>query len=517
MNNGIKGESPVKSLTKTDRILHAIYETDKFRLLTKRYFELFMIKENKSTEEIKPQYMEFIYKTISEKFENVENSQDVRDLRQATSSLLWRLKQRWTKSALDSLDKNTNKLLRREYLYLRNEFLKNGRVISMNIEKPEEIINIREEFLKEWCSNINYNASDYPYLDELSISKINSAFTHDLIICITEILKNEYDFDINKIIIKSPVGLPAGLFTPFSRGRKSNVLGVSKVDKLAYKSNDYDTKNEEGQIVDVSYEFSTRPQTNLDKNDLNNIEPLILELIDEEKEKKALSKLFLDKQDLAIIRFAYSYSYLNSYSLYVSDIIKFLGITENKNNYRNIENRLLKLPYYTFYTKEYYDNGDFSETTFNLFSRIHIKKDDSGRKIVQITKAFVEEVEKRSSEIMYRNELKKLKSHQAIDLAYFLEGKRSFLISTGANIKTEYYRFDMDFLKFYIHMNSKKTFKQKMEELELAFHEIKENQFIIKDYKMGNSYFEVLFYEDIEKRQLLLNNTILSLPEYLLS
>lgn len=515
--NDLITEAQFKSLSKTDRILHAIYETDKFRLLTKRYFELFMIKENKPTQEIKPQYMDFIYKTIGEKFEKVENSQDVRDLRHVTNTVLWKLKKRWAKSALDSLEKKPNKLLKKEYLSLRNEVLKHGKIVSMNIDKPEDIITIREEFFKEWCSNINNNVSDYPYLDELSISKINSAFTHDLIMCVTEILKNEYEFDINKIVINSPVGLPAGLFTPYSRGRKANVLGVSKVDRLAYKSKDYDTKNEDGQIVDVSYEFSTTPKTNIDSNDLNNIKPLILELIDEKKEKKALSKLFLDKQDLTIIRFAYSYSYLNSYSLYVSDIIKFLGITDSKHNYRNIENRLLKLPYYTFYTKEIDDNGDVSETTFNLFSRINIKKDNTGRKVVQITKAFVEEVEKRNAEIMYRSELKKLKSHQSVDLAYFLEGKRSYLISTGANIKTEYFRFDMDFLKFYIHINNKKTFKQRMLELELAFNEIKENQFIIKDYIMGNSYFEVLFYEDIEKRQLLLNNTILSLPDYFLS
>lgn len=508
---------PVKTLTKTDRILHAIYETDKFRLLTKRYFELFMIKENKTPKEIKPQYRDFIYKTISEKFENVENAQDVKDLRTITNTVLWKLKKRWAKSALDSLDKKPNKLLKKEYLSLRNEKLKQGKISSMNIENPEDIISIREDFFKDWCSKITYNVSDYPYLDELSISKINSAFTHDLIMCVTEILKDEYEFDINKIVINSPVGLPAGLFAPYGRGRRANVLGVSKVDELSYESNDYDAKNEEGQKVDVRYTFSTKSNSNIDTNDLNDIEPLILELKDQEKEKKALSKLSLDKQDLDIIRFAYSYSYINSYSLYVSDIIKFLGLNGSKHNYRNVENRLLKLPYYTFYHKEMDCNGDISETTFNLFSRINIKKDSSGRKVVKITKAFVEEVEKRNAEIMYRNELKKLKSHQSVDLAYFLEGRRSYLISTGVNIKTEYFRFDMDFLKFYIHLNNKKTPKQRMLELELAFKEIKENQFIIKDYKMGNSYFEVLFYEDIEKRQLLLDNTILSLPDYLIN
>lgn len=55
-----------------------------------------------------------------------------------------------------------------------------------------------------------------------------------------------------------------------------------------------------------------------------------------------------------------------------------------------------------------------------------------------------------------------------------------------------------------------------MEYLELGFSEIKENQFIIKDYKRGNSYFDVYFYEDFEKRKRLINNTILSLPDYMI-
>ena len=48
---------------------------------------------------------------------------------------------------------------------------------------------------------------------------------------------------------------------------------------------------------------------------------------------------------------------------------------------------------------------------------------------------------------------------------------------------------------------------------EEGFKEIMQNQFIIKKYEMNHSSFDVWFYEGIEKRKLLLNNTILSLPE----
>ena len=116
---------------------------------------------------------------------------------------------------------------------------------------------------------------------------------------------------------------------------------------------------------------------------------------------------------------------------------------------------------------------------------------------------------------MYKNELKKLKLPQSINLAYLLEGRRSFEISQGVNIVDKKYTFDIEQLKWYVHLNNKNKLKDNMKYIEDGLKEIMENQFIIKKYDVGYGYFDIWFYEDVEKRKCLINNTVLSLPSYI--
>ncbi|MCG6291069.1 hypothetical protein, partial [Vibrio vulnificus] len=128
-----------------------------------------------------------------------------------------------------------------------------------------------------------------------------------------------------------------------------------------------------------------------------NIENLKLELINPDTEKRALPKIYLDKQDLEIIRFVYTYSHMNSFSFYLGDLVKYLGLSDGKKNYINIKNRLLKLPYYTFYSNQTNDKGELKyEISFNLFSSTTIVNDENNnnRELVKITKSFIEEVER---------------------------------------------------------------------------------------------------------------------------
>lgn len=511
MTDTLDTEMSTEVIIKINKIFYAIYESEKFKSLTQRYFQIYRLKENKTQTELNNQYKNFLESTITEKFKNVRNREDVKDIRETAKVLSSRMKKRWAKSAIDSLDKKPNKYLKKEYLLLKEEYIKNeGSILSKDIEKPEDIIEIRETFLKQWSSSVFYNVSNYPYLDEMSIKKINSAFYYDLILCVTEILKDNYDFDLNKIMLNTPPGLSAGLFIEHNKKQKKDYFGMSKINDLLYKLNEYDSKNSQGQPVDLSYGINP---SDFDRDDT--FKGLMLQLSDSKTMAKALSELRLDEYDLSFIRFAYSYSVLNYSKVYISEILKFLGLNDSSYNYKKIKKKILKLPYYTFYIKEFDDSGNPTETTFNLFSMARVKKDENGRLVAEIVKSSVAEVDKLSTQLMYRDELKKLTNYTSVNLAYLLEGERSMLIKSGADL-TKKHRLDIDYIKYHVHMDKQSTLKQRLSTLDVAFKEILNNQFIIKEYSMGNSYFEVLFYDDIEKRQLLLNNTILSLPDYLL-
>ncbi|WP_051365934.1 hypothetical protein [Metaclostridioides mangenotii] len=177
---------------------------------------------------------------------------------------------------------------------------------------------------------------------------------------------------------------------------------------------------------------------------------------------------------------------------------------------------LRNLLFYTFYTETYHEDGTIkSKTSFNLFSRIH-SEEINGRKAVKVTKAIVEEVERETTRIMYKNQLKKLKIPQSTDLAYMLEGIRISEVNRGIDIKDKKYIFDLDQLKFDIHFETDTTEKERMAMVENMLNEIVENQFIIKRFVVGHGYFDIYFYEDVEKRKSLINNTVLSLPTYII-
>lgn len=482
-------------VSKTEMLLQIIYDKSEFKSLSQRYFEIFMVKEGLTKDEIKQQYMDFFTSVLDEQFADISSIEDVIKLRNKLKSSTSRLKKRWAKMAIDSLEKKNNKFLNKEYLELRNELIKKKEITSENIKTPEDIIPIREATLKEWSCKIFKNITDFIYLEELSINKIKSAFSNDLTACVIETLRYDYGYDINKIMINSPVGLAPGLFINYSRGRRKNYHNVSKFeDEDIYVSDNYTTKNEDGKIIDIGYEF---------KDDL---------FFAGEKEGQ-FPKIFLDQQDLAIIRLAYSNGESDLAELSIVDIINFLGLSVSRYNYQRIEEKCLKLPYYTFYTEKVNNEGFSSRRTYVLFTSVEVVEVKKGKKIVKITKA-PKEMNKLNIELMYKNQLKKLKSHKSIDIAFMLEGTRIGLIREGKSLN-RYYKFDIDFLRNYVYIDNKTSLKNKILELEPAFKEIKENQFIIKDYKVGDFYFEVLFYENTEKKQLLFNNSILSLPEYL--
>ncbi|WP_227866038.1 hypothetical protein [Clostridioides sp. ZZV14-6045] len=501
-------------------IMHAIYEQEKFKFITQKYFEVHMIKSYESIDEIATVFEDFLSTTILSKLDLLTTPAKAKKLRAWEISSTWRLKQNWVKMALDSLesDKAEAKLLKKEYITIKEEFLKNkGKIKSIDLESPEKLIEMRKKTLKEWATDSSYNISDFPYLSEMSEAKINSAFTHDLLLCITEILKEQYKFNINNIVLTTPISVVPGIFLPTLRPKRNKNIEIIKNDDNSFESGPYGAKNHTGSQLNISYKFKIDEEN-------SQIESFKMELYNLETEEKALPKLSLDKRDLEIIIYIERLFNLDTASFYLSDLLKHLGLkSRTKANYDNVKNRLLKLPYYSIYSKSTDAFGQVKEMSFNFFSSVEISRNEGegdivkGRDIVKVKRSVSPDMERMSTDIMYENELKKIKLQQSINLAYFLEGRRNYLIRSGEDLQNKKYRFSIEHLKYEVHLSGKNSLKKNMNYLELGFNEIMENQFIIKDYIRGEDFFDVVFYENNEKQKCLLNTILGSLPDYIIN
>lgn len=107
----------------------------------------------------------------------------------------------------------------KEVEFVKNYFVKNG-TVSDEFSNVNALRENRVKFLNAWKSDIKYNVTDYPYLYVISEKKIINAFKNDIILCITEELMNEYDSNIDNIILKTPAPVAPSLFSQVKSGRK---------------------------------------------------------------------------------------------------------------------------------------------------------------------------------------------------------------------------------------------------------------------------------------------------------
>ncbi len=466
-------------------LLTAIYETDKFKRIAKNYIDVKKIKNKACMNEITEGFNSLVIETINENIESFKYEDNIKDTRKKLSSSTLKLKRRWAKNAID---KN---YLKKELEYAEINYVKNG-VVNSEFKTVKDLENGRIEFLNNWKSDVRNCVTNYPYLYLISDKKIISAFKNDIVLCITEELMTEYDFNIENITIKSPSPVAPSLFIPVKAGRKK------EVDDIKYKSELLTImEGEEGDQIDYFYE----------------IEKLSTEQENESFNLKLNNSYELDQQDLDIIRYAYTYSYHDFNSFSTTDVLKFLGLTRTPQNQERIENKFLKLPRYTFYAEKVSPDGNIkSKTAFNLFSGVNITiNEDNGERIISTMKSNLFRLNPFSMEIMYKKELQKLQSSDAKSVAYLLEGARLHLISEGVDLSNYVHNIPMrEFRKYMkVDINKKKEAKEK---ISVVLDEIIENQFILKSYEIGSASFNIHFYESDERKKLLINKTIISLP-----
>ena len=465
-------------------ILTAIYETEKFKKIAKNYLEVKKIKNKQESNDITKEFKELVLNTIDGNLDIFCNEYGIKSLRKKIGTSTLRLKQRWYTNALE-------KHLNKEIEVAKINYVKTG-TVSKEFANVNALREHRVKFLNAWKSDIKYNVTDYPYLYLISDKKIENAFKNDIILCITEELMNEYAFNIENITIKTPAPVAPSLFVPVKNGRKK------EFDEIKYKSELLTIiEGDEGEQIDYFYEIE-KPKEN-----------------EEEQFKLELKGGYeLDQQDLDIIRYAYTYSYHDFNTFNTNDVLKFLGLSKCKSNQERIENKFMKLPRYNFYAEKISHDGNIkSKTVFNLFSGVNITiNEETGERIINTAKSNLFRLNPFSMEIMYKTELKKIKSEDSKSVAYFLEGRRLYLISQGIDLKNEAQSISLKEFRKFLKLNLNKP-KESVAIVSKVLDEIIKNQFIVKSYNVKYYTFFIDFYESDERKQLLLDKTIISLPE----
>lgn len=501
----IVSDNKVSDNIKTEELLiHAVYEKPKFKNITTKFFDLYL-NNGVNIEDISIEFERLLRETLESQIDFFQTRIGVQTLRKKQSGTARRLKKRWYDATLESLDKKKATLLKKE---VQEYMLK--RVNEDNKESiQQDIINERINQLNEWVSSIFNPITDYPYLAELSQSKITSAFKHDIILCITEVLQNDYDHDISKTLYMTPGVIAPGMFIPQKQGRRVNHLDLTRQGLHYQTESPYQAKNMKGVQMDFGYLFSPEQ---IEYNPPEALEYLFTELNQDTAGTKATRKLYLDDLDLEIIRIVYrDIATQEGVRFKLSTLLSDLELPPSGKNYKKIEERILKLPCYTFTVNESDSNTPYGKRTFNLFAETRIFKDEIGNKVADVYYSKSKTVETATTTLMYKNELKKLSLPHSKELAYFLEGQRREHLRLGQNLKDRSFRFDFDHLRMCINYGKRKTNKEITSYLEEACIDISKNQFIIKEYSFGCGYLDVTFYEHEAKIKSLITQSALQL------
>lgn len=484
---------------------------EKIKVVSNRYFEAMTVSSDKSIEEIKSDFLDLVRTHLMSKVQYLSSVDSVKKQYRQILNPIARLKKRWVNMALESYEGKKNCLMKNEYLELKREIIRNQKILSLDIDNLTEFYEYRKNSLEEWRRS-KYLVSDFIYLSELSESKINSAIKYDVYKIALDILVLEYDGNIFSSREQNISQLSSSLFQPVKPGRKANGTGVKKEQTGIYTSDKKSMQDRDGNLVDSSYVFDLAKEFPDDyAYNLNR------ELLSKEESKtslsKAMSTIALDELDLKIIRLIYSNNNNTSETSFLIEyFVKRLNLENKPANIKKVEDKLLKLPYYAFYMEKQDElNPDTQiRASFNLFSKVYIANRVDGKRFATVTYSNGILANKVSTQNLYRSQLRKLKSIDSVNLAYFLEGERVHRLNFLGKSPSEPLVINLQQFEWYVYMDKKiyNTLNKKIELLRNLLNEIVENNFIIKNFEINelSGQVAVYFYEETEKLKDLFSN-----------
>lgn len=534
-------------------IIYLLVNNPTFDIIKTRYIQYESLKN------IESEYQKFynmnilLYEAISKNFYKEMTSESFKNKRILIRKKIRTTKKNWSNMALKTVSKKDNKFLYKEIASCKkieaqeainrlnniNSLETNPLDIISNVERlynvknSSELEKYRIGWFDKWSSDSNRLMTDFPYLLDFSDTKYNNAFILDILSCVLDTIKDDYNNDFSMIKIrKSDDFIKLGSLFSLSPKMK----GMPKVEYdddnkiLLQEEFNYKTKNNlddtsSQSIISSSIVFSPSEISNDERSDNDFIDFIISNTLltdvykDAEKYKKTIKRLTtnltLDNIDKLLIMHTMNKAYGDTVKIYLSDFLSTWGFSDGGKGYDTIEGRLLKLPGYNCQIS--FNNGEKIST--NFFSYVHIANDEIidpatneikvGKRYAEITlnqKLYTGLTRGRVYSI-YRLELDRLNNELAKDLAYIFEMQRQNLINSEKDIIETEYTYNVNFFKQYIRFPSYYTIKKIMESVYEAISRLCENRLILKDVKMkSKDSLTVTYINETQNGKLLFPN-----------
>ncbi|MGC6586177.1 hypothetical protein ACPV3A_14565 [Paenibacillus sp. Dod16] len=302
---------------------------------------------------------DFLKDIISTEFTHT----NTREIRRVTTKLAQATKKRWSDSLADSIKKTKNS--KKTELIKEISLLES--LIDMygisdfkklhNVETIDELIQKRVQEVAEWCSDKESRLFEYKYIRDKTPSQIKKALRYDAIIAVADVLINNFDGNLNKIIIDHPLKYadhPVG---------NTSLTKMNLTDKSVLIDNK------------LHYISEYRPGENYSLHTL-----VSQDLLSEEKILRAI-----DNTDLEIFRSVISMrdnkQFFENRKVYVTigDLVRTTYGSDNKKNYDAVKGRLMKMANVTFNVIE-----PNRTLIFGIFDRLDIQPHGNGE-IAEIT------------------------------------------------------------------------------------------------------------------------------------
>lgn len=437
-----------------------------------------------------------------------------------------RTKKRWINTSLKTLKDGADKLSNKRYNECKEDyFLKKGKIQQeYGVDHPDNFIEHEEEWFSQWIDKDRLLV-EYPYLSELTDKKINRAFEIDLHNCITAIIMEEYNYNIDSIQTKRPEELlTSGIFSSTPRSKMDFTAEEIDGNNVLVSKLEHNNINEGG-VSNAVLSFNPQNIQITDEDLLNNgfldfiisntISPDALRKMNNNAtiKRKLYSNLTLDQYDIKILELILNRVEGPTVRIYHKEFLKYLCLSRSSYNYKLIDGKLRKFPGYV-YSGEFANSGT---TTMNFISSVNTFEDEFGEVYSDITvgqNLYISITKGRVMQL-YTRELNKLKLLLTQTLAYMFVMERNKYTNMGDDVANKEYTYSVDFIKQYIYLDKKNKIKKNMDILEEGIKELCDNKFILKSYERGKDYFKVRYFPDTEDKKNILNATSTYLPEYI--
>lgn len=339
-----------------------------------------------------------------------------------------------------------------------------------NVEKPQDLFQVRLDELEKWAYDKTTRLTDFPYLESKKRYQLEKAFETDIIYIISEYLKENPSNWIThrpKVLVEYPI------FTDGHAVMKQPNLRVDPDTKRTVLYDQY--KIQDDWLIESIIQPAEGDNVVLKKASL------------------------LDQKDAAIIQYALNQRDERFYTdktilLELGGIVKAVYGSDGKKVYDLVKERLMKIFSYSVQGHVVNKNQKiYRNFAISFFQKVDIQEDylNTGKTYVEImfSDPLHEQFINKQTIGIYTDLNKKLKNPMSELLIYALQKERL----EGYINETECRKlFDFNYFASKVRFRSKRI-ETNLKSIERCLHEFKEHEIFIEDYKRMGNGFEINF------------------------